>query len=292
MGRTGQRVTPLDASKPAARAVLAGETALGTRPSEADYYQRYSAAVRNAVAHTARRLRLSGAEAEDLESDLWIRLLSHRGVVERFRGGATLETYFSVIARNIALDARDKSLGKWRPTVAAKRRGVTAVQLERMVVRDNLPLDVAVDRLLETDKTLTRTELHALARVMKPRVRRRHVGPEPLDRCHSAEPSPYDCLAGRQTARRSVRVTAALSRALAQLSLTDRHLLVLRFGQQCTVAQIADLLSWPLKALYRRYDALLRTLRHSLHLAGVDRGAVKEVIGTDRFQFPSLLAAR
>jgi RNA polymerase sigma factor (sigma-70 family) len=279
MARTGNRQIRLVVSNDGA----------GAESAETDY-QSLETPIQVAVSRTARRFLLSPMEAEDLLSDVWVRLLSDRRVIERFRRMATLETYFSVIARNLVLDARNKTLGKWRPTAAAKRRGEIAIQLERMVLRDNMRPEVAVECLRSTQEVVTRRELSAIAQSIAHKSRRRtHVGVDHIARRPSPEPSPYDRVILLEAKRCTARVNSALADALGRLSQSERHLLRLRYADHHSVARIAEILSIPQKGLYRRFDSLLRRMRCSLQNAGVDRQVLTAVIGFDPQHLTALL---
>src|SRR3954453_24056478 len=111
-------------------------------------YGTYVAAARSAVACVAARFRLSPADADDLFGDLWVRLLGNDGrVLRSFRKDARIETYLTTIACNLVIDRRRKTGGKWRPSARALRGRPAVVELERLIVRDGVAADVAVDRV-------------------------------------------------------------------------------------------------------------------------------------------------
>jgi RNA polymerase sigma factor (sigma-70 family) len=75
-------------------------------------------------------------------------------------------------------------------------------------------------------------------------------------------------LAAEATAHRAM-LDAALARALGQLSAEDHVIVRLRFWEGLTVADIARALGLAQKALYRRLDRALATLRARLERDGV-----------------------
>lgn len=286
MERTQNRPLRLVASKSAAGAVRTAATPQA-RLSESDYRQ-FETPLRNAASRTARRLRLTAVEAEDLLSDLWVRVLTDRRVVERFHRRASLETYFSVIARNLVLDARNKTFGKWRPTVAAQRHSAAAVEFERLVVRDKVPAETAIELLRARGESIAERDLRSIF-LAAPKARRRYVDAARIHECPSADPSPFDHVVLHDTARHAVRLNHALAHALACLSADDRQLLALRYGLGRSVAEIAKSMSLPQKALYRRFERLLRGLKRHLQGAGVERSIFHDALASSASHLSALL---
>ena len=104
--------------------------------------------VRTAASHIAMRFRLSHSDAEDLHGDLWVRLLANEGhVLRSYRGTARIETYLMTIARNLVLDGRRRVHGKWRPSARARRFGLPAIELERLIAHQGFSAAIAIGRV-------------------------------------------------------------------------------------------------------------------------------------------------
>jgi RNA polymerase sigma factor (sigma-70 family) len=247
-------------------------------PREIDY-EVYVTPVRRAVKSVARRHRLSASQAEDLQSELWVRLLSEQGRALRdFKGQAKVETYLVAVAHNLTLDARRRLFGKWRPSVAAVRSGAVAMQLERLIVRDGMTYDAAVEWFATAHPHVSRSELDRLARSIVRRTRRCHVGDAPLEGCQALGPSPYESVRSGEQATRATQLSDALTTALNACSQADRQMLTWRYVQGRSVREIADDLAVEPRWLYRRFEQLLRQLRRRLATLGFGTELVLDVL--------------
>ncbi len=245
-------------------------------------YEDYIQIVKATVRLVARRMRLNAADAEDLFSDVWLRLLARDGLaLRRFGHRARLATYLSAVARNLVLDLRNKHWGKWRPTVAASRSGATAMRLERLLECDGMTFDEAVEWFAAAEPKVALQELRRLAGSVGRRPGRRQVGIDVLESFASAAPSPFESAVRAEGAGASRRLRRALESAVSTLSGEDRDLLRWRYLENRAVADIADMLDMHQKPLYRRFERLLEQLRASLEAAGFDAGRVMDVLGAD-----------
>ena len=94
---------------------------------------------------TARRRRLNASDAEELRSDMWLKVLTDHGrLLSRFEGRGSRQSYLNAVAERCLLDRRIRDWGKWRPTKAVRTSGPVAVLLDRMISRDGMPVDAAV----------------------------------------------------------------------------------------------------------------------------------------------------
>ena len=244
-------------------------------------YAAYIAASRTAVACVAARFRLSPTAADDLFGDLWVRLLADDGrVLRQFRQDARIETYLTTIACNLVIDRRRKTDGKWRASARALRERPEAAELERLIVRDGIAADMAVECVAGARPEAQRGDLLRYARTVTRKTRPREVASDTLANRPSDAPSPYDVLAARDAATTADAAVAALGAALAPLHEEDRRLLMWRYVDGMTVATLATALRVEHKPLYRRFERLLAQLRASLEALGVSGPAVLELLGT------------
>jgi RNA polymerase sigma factor (sigma-70 family) len=240
--------------------------------------ERYVADVAGAVASVARTFRLSAAEAEELQSDLWVRLLERDArVLRSFRGRARIGTYLVTIARNLIFDRRNKEWGRWRPSSAARRAGPEAVALERLTSRDGWTIAAATESLKSAGLLSSSALAATLTRALPARPRRRFVDVAQLESMPAAG---ADTCAAAAAEREHVcrELQRALAAALERLSAEDRRLLGWRFVDGITVAMIAAMVNREAKSLYRHFYKLLRQLRESLEAAGMTADAVREVM--------------
>jgi RNA polymerase sigma factor (sigma-70 family) len=239
---------------------------------------RYVGQVAAAVASVARTFRLSANEADDLQSELWVRLLEHDGrVLRSFRGRARIGTYLVSIARNLVFDRRNKEWGRWRPSAAARRAGPAAVELERLISRDGWSVDAAAASLTLSGTLSAATLAATLARTRTVRVRRHFVDAAVLESM-PARGSESCAAAAAEREHLARQVHEALAGALDRLSEEDRRLLSWRFVDGITVAAIAARVQREARILYRHFYKLLCQLRASLEAAGMSAETVQQVL--------------
>jgi RNA polymerase sigma factor (sigma-70 family) len=222
---------------------------------------------------------LSPSDAEDFEQTVQVKLLeTGYAIFERFEGQSSLRTYLTVVVTRLLKDWQNQMWGKWRPSAVAVRLGEYAVRLERLVARDGFTPHEAVEVLRTAAGAPGAAELMALSGRLPARQRRRMVSDELLG--EYAGPHADDPIELRQQRRVNDRIRRALREALAQLPEDDRRLIEARYRREMKVAAVARLRGDDAKALYRRCDRLLKTLRAMLLSAGVT-GSVRIQTGED-----------
>ncbi len=228
--------------------------------------------------HVTRRYCLSADQAEELASRVKLRLIEDDyRVLRLFEGRSQFRTYLTTVVMRLFLDERVREWGKWRPSNEATRLGPLAVALERLVARDRLSLDEAIETLCSREPSVSAAALRAFADRLPHRGARRHTDDSELAALPASGP-PSDHLVVREHSRTSwKRARTALSRALEDLSPRDRLLIQLRYAQGCRVSDVAKIVSEDPKPLYRHYDQLLLRLKRELSLQGVSGEALAEL---------------
>ena len=95
--------------------------------------------VEEVVRFVARRHRLTPDDATELGSLVRYKLVEDDyHVLRSFQNRSSMKTYLTTVVSRVWLDWQVTRRGKWRPSVAAKRLGDTAVRLEQLLVRDRL----------------------------------------------------------------------------------------------------------------------------------------------------------
>lgn len=217
------------------------------------------ALIERIVRTVARRHRLSREEADELASLVRYRLVDGRyRILRRFEGRSSLKTYLTTAITRIWLDVVIREHGKWRPSAAARNGGQTAIALERLLVRDRLSLDQALEALpAHTRQLHTRAEIDQLRSRLPSRMRPQLCSIDEAERVASAtDPFPED-----NDAQRSMEQRRAVSRALLALPLADRQLLTLRFRDGWPVKKIAQAIHVDQKAAYRRFANIYKAVR-------------------------------
>jgi RNA polymerase sigma factor (sigma-70 family) len=243
-----------------------------------DLYTTHAETIESALAHTCRAHRLTPDAADEFASWARLRLFDHdQAILRKFEGRSKLRTFLITVVQRLYLDWRNAEWGKWRPTAEARRLGVVAIELERLVLRDQHTYDEAVQTLTARELA-TPAECDRVWVQLPRRPRRRRVDEEDVA-----------TLPGTSTASESVDdeearseaavVVDALSRALKTLPPSDQVLLQLHFWSGHTVARIAALTGDNQKALYRRFDKLKAELRRRLETEGVSPHTLGGVVG-------------
>lgn len=225
------------------------------------------------IRQAARAGRLQPQDAEDFSQSVHLRLIERQyDVFDRFDGRSSLRTYLTVVVRRLLLDWRNAEHGKWRSSAAALKLGEAAVALERLIYRDSYQSAEAI-RLLRSRGCMESTmRLQEVWDQLPKRQPRRTVSSESLDALPVT--AFEDPLEAEHRRRRRVQVASAVARMLQQLSPEDRWLLRARYQGTQSIRSVAQALDLDPKALYRRYDRVLRTLRRSLESAGVTESQI------------------
>jgi RNA polymerase sigma factor (sigma-70 family) len=236
--------------------------------------------VERAIAFVCSRNHLSAADTDDFSSYVTLRIIEDDyAVFSSFQGRASLRTYLTVVIQRMLLDYRVRAWGRWRPSAEAKRCGPLAIRLEELLVRDGCRLDEAYETLKTNHGlTVTREELDRLAARLPSRTSRRFESDDALETMAADDRAADELVTERDRQETATRVSRALQAVMKGLDQQDRLILVLRFEDGRTVAEIAATLRLEQKALYRRVERLLGKLREGLEAEGIDAEAVRDIL--------------
>jgi RNA polymerase sigma factor (sigma-70 family) len=218
--------------------------------------------VNEAIRYVCRCRNLSKDAAEELSTAVYLKLLRDNGATLRqFRGESSLRTFLVIVVRRVLLDTWIAKRGKWRPSSHARQLGKIAVELERLVFREEMSLSEAAQTIRHAlGVSDTDDELAFLLSLLPARPLRRFISDSAVTHLPSLDPDPLQQLLQRTSVSRET----ALKRALATLTAEERLLLTLRFERNLTVREVAEMRRTDQKGLYRRYERILRQLRASL----------------------------
>jgi RNA polymerase sigma factor (sigma-70 family) len=219
------------------------------------------ALLKTVVRRAAGAARLTPEDAQDFEQSVHLRLLERQyDIFERFSGRSSLHTFLHTVVRRMLLDWQIQTRGKWRPSAAARRLGLDAVRLERLIARDGLTVAEAANTLRTAG--VSDPDLNRISSSLPVRMPRRFVSDTTLTEMAAADfEDPADAAERR---RAEVSRRRALAAALRQLSREDRQLLRERFLVGYPMRHIAVKRATNPKVMYRRCDRLLRTLRRTV----------------------------
>ncbi len=240
----------------------------------------------------AHRHRLSADETDELRDAIRLKLVENDyGVLRQFQQRCSLRTYLTTVVHRSFLDGRNARWGKWRPSLEARRQGATAVLLERLLTRDGLSFDQAVE-LLRTNHQVGESseELYRMSLGFPERTPRRFVGDEALGTV-AGDSVADEGLMEQESVARASATAQALATVLRALGPQDRLILKMRFQDNVQVSQIARLLKVDQKPLYRRIEQVLKVLRRALEEHGISREDVETITGTSAVEIDSVMGA-
>ena len=237
--------------------------------------------VKRAVAFACRRYGLDPDDAEEFAAIVNLKLVENDGAILRaYEARSAFATFISVVVQRMALDYRIHAWGKWHTTVAAKRLGPLAVELERLLHRDGRSFDEAFV-ILGAKHDVTRESLAGLAE----RLPRRTARPREVAIGERDMPAPEfaadDRVEAGERRRTSERLSALMATIIGRMPEDEQLILQLRFEGGMAVSQIARVLQLDQKALYRRIERRMRDMRKELEDAGVVPNDVLDLIGRE-----------
>lgn len=234
------------------------------------------------IGRVGRRWRFTPEQAEDFEGAVKLHLIRRDYLVlRRFRGGSQLSTYLTRVVTNLARDHHARLRGRFRPSRIARRLGVEAVELERLVYQEARGHEEAIEIVMQRRPRARRERLESLICRIPVRFPRRTIPLDALDRpwlelaTEEAEPSDLD----RGAMQRRLR--ECLADVAASLSGEERDILRLRFVEGCTLAEVARRLDLDQRTLYPRCLRLLASMRSCLEARGFSWREVSSLVGWD-----------
>jgi RNA polymerase sigma factor (sigma-70 family) len=220
---------------------------------------------------------MSDDEIEDFSSDMKVRLIADDyAILRAYQHRSSFETYIIAVAARLLLDYRNRLWGRWYDSAIATHLGPVAVELERLLYRDERPFEDAVAMVRARHPDLTREEVEDLAAKLQPRIRRRNVELNEDEQIVAREmllPFEYEKTADR--------ISKSVCDFVDMLPETDRCIIRLRFDAEMPVSQIARSLGVEEVMVYRKLYRLFKDIRAKLEAEGFDAAAVEELIGND-----------
>jgi RNA polymerase sigma factor (sigma-70 family) len=236
--------------------------------------------IKRVVHAIARRYALSRDAELDLLGMLYVRLLEDDcRALRQFTGRSNFANYLSVIATRLVLDLRCRIWGKWRPSTEARRFGTAGVAIDRMRRRDGFSRDECVSAMATCHPNLDESAVRDIDAKLAELMTRRATVEAAIAHLAAPPSSPETPVLVEERHAQAGSIEKALRQAFGRLSKEDRQLLRMRFREGRPVVTIAKDLGVDQRALYRRYDAILRNLRRHLERLRVTRADAADVIG-------------
>ena len=227
--------------------------------------------MRKATQRLCRREGILNEEADDFESWAMVKLIQDDySRIQKFEGRSSFESYISVVLANLLRDYRNHRFGKWRPSTRAKQLGTLAVELDRMVHRDQIGELEAVETLLERGVDHTREELEQLLAKLPRRTRPKLVSSDTVEQLADLADETPAVHFSSELREDSHRTGAALTRAISDLPAEDAFALHQHYLEGTPLVELARMFGIKPRQMYWRVERSLKVLRTNLENAGVD----------------------
>lgn len=245
------------------------------------FFVEHLSLIDHVIHFVARRHQLAPPDADEFASVVHLKIIENDyGILRKFQHRSNLNTYLATVIERLFLDHCNAQWGKWRASALAQKRGPVAVQLERLICRDGLAANEAIEMLVTNHKvTATRAELEAIAAELPARVNRKAAGEDELATVYASGPPVDAGIATRERVSRAEQVQRALLASLGLLTEQEQLVLKLRFVDGLQVSAIARMLGEDQKQLYRRLDSVMRQMRTALAAQGVGGADIEELVG-------------
>lgn len=240
--------------------------------------------LRAVVAAAAKRWRLEREDAEDLLSEVQIKLLENDGeALRRCEDATRLRAFLATTVARHWLDRRNHEWGKWRPCAEAKRQGPDGELLDRWISRDGLTLDQAAEKARQHGIPWDRAEIERRAALFPFRAKRRQETDEGLEARPAAEDSPEEALVASERAGQRALALRLVGEEISTWPPEDK--LTLRGwlrGQ--TITAISQQLQVPRRPLYRLFETFFQRLRRRLQQSGIGTAEAREILSLERWE--------
>lgn len=235
-----------------------------------------------AAARACRKYGLWDEEAEDFKALVKVKLMENEyEVLRKFRGESDWKTFITIVISHLGSGYSRERRGRWRPSTAAERHGPPAPQLEQLVHRDRWSLAEAGEALRTAGvTTLSNLELARLLASLPERAPLRpvEVAAEPVLDVAPADSRADAGIAAEETETWRSGLSAALGRAMAQMTAEEQLIVKWHFAEDRSIADVARALGIEQKPLYRRVPRLREMLRAHLEREGISAREVRELL--------------
>lgn len=250
-------------------------------------YSLNEAAIEGVLRYICRKEGLRDDSAEEFSQWTRLKLIENDcAILRSFKGTCPFKNFLITVVLNKYRDWLDETKGKFRNTAEARRLGPIAINLERLVLRDHVPYEEAVELLLSRGIASARQQCHETWAQLK-RAARRQLVPDDCLENRPAVPS-ADPVEDAERLELTRKVYAALTAALDALPPADNLIFRWKYWDHLTIAKIAKLQRIEQKPLYRRFEQLLKHLERELVSRGITHDEIRELfddLGIDFEQF-------
>ena len=246
----------------------------------AAYYADHLQEINEAISIVCRKHGIAYDEEKDFVQHVHLQLIEddYRRI-RAYRGSSSLRTFLHIVISRIFID---HVRTKWHPSTEALRLGPTAVELEKLVFRNNYTVHEACHVLASNPSTAIAdneaNEILAKLRFRRPRPVRAEDSEEELPRFPDPAPDPEERVERKQLLRTKQVVLDQVGTTLRSFSDEDKLLIKLVFFSGHKIAEVARLLGRDERLTYRRTQTLLKTLRETMAAAGISESDARQAL--------------
>lgn len=236
------------------------------------------------VAAAAKRWRLPKEDADDLLSEMQVKLLENDAEALRScEDAAKLRAFLATAVARHWLDRRNHDWGKWRPCAEAKRQGPDGERLDRWAHRDGLSLDEVVEKARQHGIPGNREDIERRIALFPARFKRRQENDEALESRPDDTASPQEALLAHESAARRTLALRLVGEELA--TWPPEEVLMLRlYLHGRTITAIAAQLGVERRPVYRQFEGFFRRLKKKLEDGGIGAGDIREILALGRWE--------
>ena len=246
----------------------------------AEYYKDHLKQINEAISIICRKHGMAYDEEKDFAQHVHLQLIENDyKKLRSFKGSSSLKTYLYTVISRIFID---QVRAKWHPSTAAKRMGATAVELEKLVYRNQYAVYEACQILAGSPSTaIEENAAHAMLaklQVRTPRLIRVDDPETHLPSFPDPAPNPEKRITQKQLQQKKQTIVALVGEITRSLPGEDKLLIKLLFISNRKISEIARLLGKEDRMLYKRTQAILRNMRAAMADAGIGEGDVREIL--------------
>jgi RNA polymerase sigma factor (sigma-70 family) len=260
---------------------LRQEIDAGPPPDGTQLFLDYLPIIDAVTANMCRHHRLRADDREEFSSYVRLALLERDAeVLRQYTGTGTAVAFLRVVIGRLLFDFRCERWGRWRPSATARRHGQIGILLDRLLNRDGLGIDEAVE-IAHTNYgvPIHPLDLWKLCQSLSLRPVRYRPVPEDEARDVASSDQPPDLvLLDRERTGHRTRLLDAVAQARSRLSGQEQLILKMRLDDGLPVSRIALALHLDQKRLYKTLAHLLAEIREALRAQGISSEDVDECL--------------
>lgn len=246
----------------------------------AEFYANQLKQIDEAISIICRKHGMSRDEAKDFSQHVHLQLMEDDyKKLRAYKGNSSLKTYLHTVISRIFID---QVRVKWHPSTEAVRMGAAAIELEKLIYRNQYAVHEACQILASNpatamDENAARDILGRLP-WKTPRPTRIDDSEERLMSVRDTAHDPETLITRKQQHQKKQKLIAIIGDIISSLSGEDKLLIKLLFINGHRISEISRLLGKDDRQLYKRTQTILRGLREAMADAGIGEGDIREIL--------------